>query len=126
MKNKKFLAMLAVCAMVFSGCQGGAEYAMNVKSSEDGVVTVTAENAAAKSGGTGYVTVEEGQKLEVAAELAGNIQIEVVTEENTEEVLLNETITGSETYTFALPADEYIVRIAAEEGATGSVTIDGK
>ena len=125
MKNKKVFAMLAVCAMMFSGCESSS---ITVANSEDGMVTVTAENAEEKSGGLGYVTVEDGQKLEVKAELTGDsgIQIEVLLEEDAEEALLEETITGSDTYEFAMPAGEYIVRIAAEKGASGSMTIDGK
>lgn len=155
MKNKKLLigiiiavavvvVMAVVSAVILMNRTGKGS--MIIDNGEDGVVTVTAENAGNGSGGLGYVTLADGQKLEVTANLEENsaINIEVwqtqestvtdaMTEESdqllqeiiggTSQVLLEETFTGTDARSFALPSGDYSILITAQEGATGDMTI---
>ncbi len=131
MKNKKFIvkisAVLATAVLAFSGCQNSVPSTINVENSDAGI-TVTAENASEGSGGTGYITLTDGQSIAVNAELTENssVTLSITSEEAEGEVLAEDTVTAEDTAEIALPAGEYIVNITAAEGATGSMTINAE
>jgi len=114
-------AAVLICAVVFSN-RGSSMF--SVENKEDGTVSVTAQAAGEGSGGIGYVTLKDGQTLNVRANLTDNsaIRVEVLPASATD-VLRDETFTAVDFSAFALPAGDYVVRVTAQKGATGSMTI---
>ncbi len=134
MKNKKILVgiivlIIAVCVVIgiMFFCIKNSTFV--VKNNDDGSVTVTAENASENSGGIGYITLKEEQKLEVKTDLKNSsIKIEILSsnEDSIKDVIKEESFTKTDIRTFELPAGDYNIRITAEKDATGSMTINAK
>lgn len=134
MKNKNILIsiivlIIAVCVVVGIIFFGSKSSIIVVKSNDDGSITVTAQNASKDSGGIGYTTLKEGQKLEVKVDLKNSsikIEVETSNKDSVSKVVKEESFTNTDTRTFELPAGDYNIRIIAEEDATGSMTINAK
>lgn len=134
MKNKKILVgiivfIIAVCVVIGIMFFFIKNSTFVVKNNDDGSVTVTAENASANSGGIGYITLKEEQKLEVKTDLKNSsIKIEILSsnEDSIKDVIKEERFTKTDIRTFELPAGDYNIRITAEKDATGSMTINAK
>ena len=134
MKNKKVfidifvvIFVVVILAIIFFS---SIKSTFSVENSEDGTtVTVILKNASENSGGIGYVTLKEGQKLEVEADLTdSSVKIEVVSsdETSTKEVLIEKEFTKNDTQTFELPAGDYNINIEAQKNATGKMKINAK
>lgn len=136
MKNKKALiiiiavAVIAALAIIGYSVFSRTSSVFSVENNEDGTISVMAQNAGKNSGGLGYITLEEGQKLSVRTNLTDNssIKIEVLPAEidATTKVLFEETFTAIDARQFEMPAGDYTIRITAEKGATGSMDISAK
>ena len=101
-----------------------------LENKEDGSINITAKNAGENSGGVGEITIEEGQKLEVKANLekeaAINVQVKLSNTNDNEEYVLNESFKQTEENEFELLSGSYNVFVTAEKGATGNMTINVK
>lgn len=119
-------AVLVICGAIIYAATRPSSYFI-VDNGDDGVITVTAQNAAKSSGGIGYITIAEGQEMEVRTNLTDNssITIEVLPAnmDATTKVLMEETFTAVNADFYELPAGDYTIRITAKKGATGDMTI---
>ena len=119
-------AVLVICGAIIYAATRPSSYFI-VDNGDDGVITVTAQNAAKSSGGIGYITIAEGQEMEVRTNLTDNssITIEVLPAnmDATTKVLMEETFTAINADFYELPAGDYTIRITAKKGATGDMTI---
>ena len=139
MKKMKIFIAAAVfmsLVMILSGC-GVSEFVLD--NTDEGTVEIIALNSEAGSGGLGYVTVEEGEKLHVKAELTNksSIIMEVLSAEELSdadyvngaeeaEVLLEESFSGKNEYEFEIPEGDYVLRISTTAKSTGTVSIYGE
>lgn len=102
----------------------------NVENNEDGSIAVLAQRAAKNASGVGYITIEEGQELEVRSNLTDNssIKIEVLPKniDAITKVLMEEIFTAIDARKFELPSGDYTIRITVEKNATGSMEIKAK
>ena len=97
---------------------------------DEGSISISTKNASKGSGGVGEVTLQEGQKLEVKANLEKESSIKVKvksseTDSNTENVL-DESFKQNEEREFELPSGSYNVFVTVEKPATGNMTINAK
>lgn len=119
-------AVLVICGAIIYAATRPSSYFI-VDNGDDGVITVTAQNAAKGSSGIGYITIAEGQEMEVRTNLTDNssITIEVLPAnvDATTKVLMEETFTAINADFYELPAGDYTIRITAKKGATGDMTI---
>ena len=90
-------AVLVICGAIIYAATRPSSYFI-VDNGDDGVITVTAQNAAKGSSGIGYITIAEGQEMEVRTNLTDNssITIEVLPAnvDATTKVLMEETFTA--------------------------------
>ena len=102
----------------------------NLQNKEDGSITITAKNAGKNSGGIAQITLEEGQKLEVKANLEkkGSIKVQVTPSntDNNAEAVLDETFKQEEQREFELPSGSYNIDFTTEKGTTGNMTVNVK
>ncbi len=102
----------------------------SVENKEDGSIAVTAQKSGESASGMGYITLEEGQKLEVRTNLTdkSSIKIEVLPKniDATTKVLMEEKFTSVDAREFELPSGEYSIRITAKKNATGTMDIKAK
>lgn len=119
-------AVLVICGAIIYAATRPSSYFI-VDNGDDGVITVTAQNAAKGSSGIGYITIAEGQEMEVRTNLTDNssITIEVLPAnvDATTKVLMEETFTAINADFYELPAGDYTIRITAKKGANGDMTI---
>ena len=137
MKKAKILisviAVLMSLTLLLSGC-GVSEFI--VDNADDGTVGIMALKAEAGSGGLGYVTVEDGEKLHVDAALTkkSGIKISVVSAEylsdadyvngaKDAEVIMEDTFSGELENEYEIPAGDYVLRIETTAKSTGAMTI---
>lgn len=113
-----------ICGIVFYQHSSSI---FGVENDANGIITVVAQKAGKDASGMGYVTIQEGQKLEVRSNLTegSSIKIEVLPKniDATTKVLFEETFTAVDAREFELPAGEYSIRITAEKNATGTMSI---
>ena len=152
--NKKILLdvviVLAAVVLTVAGLSGSHRITMEIDNREDGSIAVMLDKADKGSGGVGYITVADGQKLRVNADLTkkSSVSIKVKPENantfqsltsddeaetiiNTfqsvmsddETVIMEETFTGVDNREFALPAGDYILLITAGKNASGNMEI---
>ena len=92
-------AVLVICGAIIYAATRPSSYFI-VDNGDDGVITVTAQNAAKGSSGIGYITIAEGQEMEVRTNLTDNssITIEVLPAnvDATTKVLMEETFTADQ------------------------------
>ena len=94
---------------------------------KDNSILVTVKNVKAEAGGFGYVTIKDGQKLEVKNSLTGKGTIDIqVSSEASEKPVLEKTFKGHGSHTYKLAQGEYTVRVTAKKGVTGTMTIKAK
>lgn len=135
MKNKKTLYIIigiviaAVIAIAIAVSNQRSSF-IRVDNNDDNTISVTAQKAAAESGGMGYITISEGQELYVRSNMTDHstVRIEVLPRETdaTTKVLMEESFTAIDAQYFELPAGEYVIRITAESGAEGTMDISAK
>ena len=136
MKNKKILIgllvvlIIAIIVAIVIVFFNNIKSTFSIKNNDDGSsISVTAENASENSGGIGYITIKEGQKLEANTELEeGSIKIEVL-DPNTNSVespIMEEEFKQNDNSTFELPTGNYSINIKVNEKATGNMTIIAK
>ena len=133
MKNKKFIyigiliAAVIAIALILSNRTSSF---FRVDNNDDNTISITAQKAAAESGGVGYITIAEGQDLCVRANMTdgSTVKIELLPREvdATTKVLMEENITGIDAQYFELPAGDYTIRFTAEKGAEGTMDISAK
>ena len=132
-KNKKFIyigiliaAVIAIAAILSNQTSSF----FRVDNNDDNTISITAQKAAAESGGVGYITIAEGQELYVRANMTdgSTVKIELLPREvdATTKVLMEENITGIDAQYFELPAGDYTIRFTAEKGAEGTMDISAK
>lgn len=133
MKNKLILsgiiiAFIVVAIVIIIFNYSGSSFILENK--EDGSIIITAKNASENSGGLGEVNLQEGQKLEVKANLEKNssIKIKVMTAnaDSRAETVLDESFKQTEEREFELPSGDYNVFVTSEKGVTGNMTINVK
>ncbi len=128
MKNKKLLAgiciMTLTMVMMLCSCQNDPQ-TIQVTTGEDGVITVTAENAAKDSGASGYADVQtDEQVIEVDSDLEEGSSIEIIIKDTADGKTHGQlVVTGDADYEFAVPAGEYVIEFIASEGATGTLGV---
>ena len=102
----------------------------SVKNDEKGNIVVTAKKSGKDASGMGYITLKDGQKLEVKSNLTDNssIKIEVLPRnvDATTKVLMEKTFTSIDAREFELPSGDYTIRVTAEKNATGTMNIKAK
>ncbi len=122
--------ILVVIVMVIVNHSNNSSSSFVLENKEDGSIIVTANNASENSGGIGEVTIQEGQKLEVKANLGekGFIQMKVIPSsvDYKAEAVLNESFKKTEEREFELPSGIYNIFITAGKEATGNMTINVK
>ena len=115
---------VVVAVMLLLNTQGSF---LKIDNNDKGSVSVTAQNAGENSSGIGYVTIGDGQELEISSKLAGEskIKIEVYPSDvkDKENPLVDKEFTGTDYETFDLSEGSYTAFIYAGKGATGSVDI---
>ena len=134
MKNKKVIlctiAVIVVVALIAVIYFNQTSSIFSVENGENGNIVVTAQKSGKDASGIGYITLHDGQKLEVRSNLTDNssIKIEVLPKnvDATTKVLMEETFTAIDAREFELPSGDYTIRITAEKGATGSMDIKAK
>lgn len=134
MKNKKVIlctiAVIVVVALIAVIYFNQTSSIFSVENGENGNIVVTAQKSGKDASGMGYITLHDGQKLEVRSNLTDNssIKIEVLPKniDATTKVLMEETFTAIDAREFELPSGDYTIRITAEKGATGSMDIKAK
>ncbi len=134
MNNKKILIVVLLiiiaAAIIALICFNRTSSIFDVVNDENGNIAVTAQNSDKNASGMAYITLEEGQKLEVRANLTDNslIKLEVLPKniDATTKVLMEETFTSIDACEFELPSGEYSIRITAEKSSTGSMDIKAK
>ncbi|MBQ7241621.1 MAG: hypothetical protein IJS35_02410 [Firmicutes bacterium] len=137
MKKAKILisaiAVLMSLTLLLSGC-GVSEFV--VDNADDGTVGIIALKAGAGSGGLGYVTVEDGEKLHVDAALTkkSGIKMSVVSAEylsdadyvngvKDAEIIMEDTFSGEIENEYDIPAGDYVLRIETISKTSGAMTI---
>ena len=134
MKKKIFLIISLIVILLFVLCiiiwTNYTSSIFNVENNEDGTIAVTAQKAGKNASGIGYITLEEGQKLEVRSNLTDNstVKIEVLPEniDSTTKALMEETFTAVDARDFELPSGKYTIRITVVKNSTGSINIKSK
>ena len=134
MKNKKVIlctiVVIVVAALIAVIYFNPTSSIFSVENGENGNIVVTAQKSGKDASGMGYITLHDGQKLEVRSNLTDNssIKIEVLPKniDATTKVLMEETFTAVDAREFELPSGDYTIRITAEKGATGSMDIKAK
>lgn len=134
MKNKKVIlctiVVIVVAALIAVIYFNQTSSIFSVENGENGNIVVTAQKSGKDVSGMGYITLHDGQKLEVRSNLTDNssIKIEVLPKniDATTKVLMEETFTAVDAREFELPSGDYTIRITAEKGATGSMDIKAK
>ena len=134
MKNKKVIlctiVVIVVAALIAVIYFNQTSSIFSVENGENGNIVVTAQKSGKDASGMGYITLHDGQKLEVRSNLTDNssIKIEVLPKniDATTKVLMEETFTAIDAREFELPSGDYTIRITAEKGATGSMDIKAK
>ena len=135
-RMKRLIAAIAVImsfAMILSGC-GVSEFVLD--NTDEGTVEILALKAAEGSGGLGYVSVDDGEKLHVKATLTdkSDIKMEVVSAEDLSdadyvngvkdaEVILVESFSGENEYEYEIPAGDYVLRMETAAKSTGTLSI---
>ncbi|MBR3511634.1 MAG: hypothetical protein IKN74_01575 [Clostridia bacterium] len=128
-KKVKICICLVIIAAIICGLMFyfRSSSIFGVENDANGNITVVAQKAGKDASGMGYVTIQEGQKLEVRSNLTdgSSIKIEVLPKniDATTKVLFEETFTAVDAREFELPAGEYSIRITAEKNATGTMDI---
>ena len=120
---KKLLCLLLALGLLASLAACG-KHSLSVVNA-DGRITVEAENADTEAD-AGRVAVAEGQALEISAELSeGGIRVQIFPGDSDDlgEPLMWGDFVLRDQSRFTLPAGEYLVHVAASEGATGKLTI---
>ena len=99
-----------------------------LENKEDGSFAITAKNASEGSGGAGEIIIQEGQKLEIKANLEKkpSIKVKAITRytEDGEETVFDESFKQTDEREFDLPSGSYNIFVTAEKGATGNMTIN--
>ena len=130
------IVMLAMSMVILTACGGSLGVAVN----EDNSATITADKAAPEStASAGTMTVEKGQKvvIEPTLEDGGVISVkfiafgagedadasEIVSAADSDNAVLDEEISGTESIEVDIPAGDYMVRADAVEKATGTIQI---
>ena len=134
MKKNILIIILLVVAILIAICffirTNHTSCIFNVINNEDGSIAINAQKAGKNASGIGYITIEEGQKLEVRSNLNDNssIKIEVLPKniDATTKVLMEEIFTAIDAREFELPSGDYTIRITVEKNATGSMDIKAK
>ncbi len=134
MKKNILIIILLVVAILIAICffirTNHTSSIFNVINNEDGSIAINAQKAGKNASGIGYITIEEGQKLEVRSNLNDNssIKIEVLPKniDATTKVLMEEIFTAIDAREFELPSGDYTIRITVEKNATGSMDIKAK
>lgn len=134
MKNKKVIicsvAVIVITIIIAIIYFNQTSSIFSVENDDNGNIVVTAQKSGKNASGIGYVTLQDGQKLEVRSNLTdgSSIKIEVLPKniDATTKVLFEETFTSIDTREFEIPSGEYTIRITAKKGATGSMDIKAK
>lgn len=129
MKNKLILigsivAIILVVIIIAIFIHNRSTFAIETK--EDGSINIIAKNASENSGGMGEVTIQEGKKLEVKANLEKDPSIKMKITKSETEVVLEENFKQTDEREFELPSGSYNIFITAEKGVTGNMTINVK
>ena len=132
MNKKVFIGVAAavviigvvVAVMLLLNTQGSF---LKIVNNDNGSVSVTAQNAGDNSSGIGYITIGDGQELEISCKLSGEskVKIEVYPSDVTDKdnPLVDKEFKGTDYETFDLSEGSYTAFIYAGKGATGSVDI---
>ena len=134
MNNKIFLIILLIIVVLavisFITWINHTRSIFNVDNNEDGSISVMAQKAGKNASGIGYITLEEGQMLEVRSNLTDSslIKIEVFPENinATTKVLMEENFTAIDARKFEFPSGKYTIRMTAIKKSTGSMDIKAK
>lgn len=127
---KNIVMAATICALLagmlaLAGCGGGkAVFSSDI--TDEGLYTITAENAAKDSSVGmigGGIIVEEGQVFAISPDLQkGSVQVVLL--DASGEKALDETIDGRELKEFEIEAGEYSIGVTCREnGTTGTVLI---
>lgn len=131
---------LSACADQSTEKSADEETNLILNSGEDGVITVTANGAEEGSAAFGYFTLKGGQSMGVETQLEGgsalllqvrsgdggdidNPPSELTSQSAETEYLLEETVSGSDTYSFSLEPGAYTVLVTCVGNPTGTARI---
>ena len=135
---KRICALTAAAAMVlsaalFAGC-GKSEFTANDFTEKE--MVIIAENAAKDSMfEVGTLTVEEGEKISMTADLKkGEILVEIIEEPENQSIdelpdldrdpILSSKMKNSDAVSGGMPAGSYSVRATCLEKATGTIVVE--
>ena len=122
--RKGMLCVIAAASalLLLAGC-GSSRY-FGVETIEGGMVYAEARNAAPGSGGTGQLTISEGQVLEARVILQDDSRMGItVAEKDSGVPVLDVSVFDVSVERWEIPPGTYVVGVNVEERATGSVTI---
>lgn len=100
---------------------------IKIDNKENNSVVVSANNASSNSGGVGYVTLNDGQKINIEADLKNDKTIKIeISKNKTDKTLVTKEFKKDETKEYKLSQGEYAIHITAQKGATGKLKINVK
>lgn len=101
-----------------------AKPVFDITNNTDDCITIAVQKAERRAFITGYITLQQGQELEVTTSLTGNsfMQLEIISA-NGSDVRADEVFIATDARKVQLPPGEYIFRITAKKGTDGSITI---
>lgn len=100
---------------------------IKIDNKENNSVIVSANNASSNSGGVGYVTLSDGQKINIEANLKNDKTIKIeISKNKTDKTLVTKEFKKEETKEYKLSQGEYAIHITAQKGATGKLKINVK
>lgn len=132
MKNKKLKIIgISVAALIVIAAVIAIAYhfrpVFEVSFFDDSII-VEASRAAADACETGNIKVAEGQVVEIKADLRAEDTVRVelfpADDKDMTQYVFWGDFSSANRSSFTLSAGEYIVRITAQKGATGSLTLD--
>ena len=121
------MAILIVAFVVYGLFR--ASHSVTVSNSTGSQIRVSANSARQGDGGVEYLTLADGQKIAIRADLtSGSLLVEVFLiheDESTEEVF-NGTFSAGDADAVDVAAGDYAVRVTAEAGTDGSMTVQAE
>ena len=100
---------------------------IKIDNKENNSVLVSANNASSNSGGVGYVTLNDGQKINIEANLKNDKTIKIeISKNKTDKTLVTKEFKKDETKEYKQSQGEYAIHITAQKGATGKLKINVK
>ncbi len=122
------ILIIGIAIALFIFMTKESTFKIETKSSNE--VVVTTKNASKESGGVGYITLEEGQKIVVEANLEdkSTLKVEILPEkfDKNTKALKEKDFTKTDKEEYELAAGAYAISVTSQNKATGNLNIQAK